>query len=82
MKRNIEIGKQTYDIGSLISFGININKPLLKPSNIDMIVMTKDKHHELEVRSMCTLGHQTLGHNLEHLSHMVYAKRFYYVSNI
>ena len=70
MKRNIEIGKQTYEIGSLISFGININKPLLKPINIDMIVMTKDKHHELQVRSVCTLGHQSLGHSLEHLSQL------------
>ena len=46
-------GKQTYEIGSLISFGINLNKPF-----VDMF-MIKDKHLEPQVRSVCTLGHQT-----------------------
>ena len=51
--------KQKYEIGSLISFGINLNKPFVELSNIDMIAMTKDnKHHKFKVRRVSTLGHQ------------------------
>ena len=42
-----------YELRSLMTRSLtstNINH-LLKPINIDMIAMTKDKHHELQVTS-------------------------------
>ena len=58
IEKNRRRGKQTYEIGSFISFGINLSKPFGK-------IMIEDKHHELHVRSVCTLCHQTWQYDKE-----------------